>query len=375
MSIVADERVIPVQPVAGLAEEIERQEREDNERGPEPEPEPTGWATERQWSRSYVGEGRVDLRYAQDTPLAPGAAERVAELAAEHQDHLVRYIAVRLGGVAYWTAAEDIAQDVWMSVVRGRLPKLLEEDCEYVWPRLAAAAKYQILEATRLRDRPDWVVRVRDGDDRSPLDVLDALAGPGPDSTVCAVTDLLDEEGSPPVWPPACYAEQIAALTPRQREVLELRCVEGMTTDTIAARLGIARQNVERALKLAVVALGGSGKVAGARSRGAGTPLPAGWEQVVNRLASGEQREVVRLRATGASFGEIAAALGRHRDYAHRVYTRAVALLREMDIDRRADPVEPAPVKSAPSSRPATPSCSETHRCASGCYLRPARAV
>ncbi|MFC9410085.1 sigma factor-like helix-turn-helix DNA-binding protein, partial [[Kitasatospora] papulosa] len=215
--------------------------------------------------------------------------------------------------------------------------------------------------------RRDWLVRVSEHDDRSPLDVMESLVGPGPDTTVCAVAELLEETGETPAWPPACYADQIAALTPRQREVLELRCVDGMTTDSIGARLGIARQAVESTLRKALIALGGSGRVGGQRSRGAGQPLPAGWERVLDRLPSQTHRDIIRLRASGASFAQIADEVGLHRSSAHEYYSRALLLIREMVVDHRLDPAPAAP--AAPAKSPAAAAgCSRP--CATGCALR-----
>ncbi|EDY53241.1 conserved hypothetical protein [Streptomyces clavuligerus] len=393
VSIVAERRVVAqvgVRPVvAGLAEQVEEWEREDDAQGPTDGPE----GGVRRWSErqrelgarravavpgqrrvtpSYTAPDRVDLRTAEDVPLTPVLAARVAALVEEHGDHLVRYVAARLRDAewAYWARAEDVAQDVWLDVARGRVPELLEEVPDLPWPRLAAAAKWSLLDNTRTRRRREWLVRVPE--DRSADEVLEALAGPGPDSTVCAVDELMEPEPEPGGWAPACYAERIAALPPRQREVLELRCTEGMTTPAIAARLGISRQSVDRALRFAVTALGSPGTVVRQRSRGAGQPLPAGWERVLDRLPNRTQRDVVRLRAGGASFGELGEQLGLHRGYAHELYTRALRSLREMVQDQRLDPVPAAPARSKPKPHPAPAGCARTS-CVSGCYLRTAR--
>ncbi|MFF3558403.1 sigma factor-like helix-turn-helix DNA-binding protein [Streptomyces tsukubensis] len=323
---------------------------------------------------SYTAPERVDLRTAEDVPLTPVLVARVALLVEEHGNHLVRYAQARLRDLewAYWVRAEDVAQDVWVSVARGRMPQLLEETPEFAWPRLASMAKLQILESTAARRRREPLVRVPAGDDRSADEVLEALAGPGPDTTVCAVEELLEEERpeTGAGWAPACYAERIAALSPRQREVLELRCVDGMTTPAMAARLGVSRQSVETALRNALTKLGGSGRTPGARTRGAGEPLPEGWERVLDRLPNATQRDVVRLRAAGASFAELAVRLDIHRGYAHQLYTRALRSLREMVADHRLDPAPAAPARSKPKSAP-VPGCARTS-CASGCYLRTA---
>ncbi len=114
MSIVAERRVVAqvgVRPVvAGLAEQVEEWEREDDAQGPTDGPE----GGVRRWSErqrelgarravavpgqrrvtpSYTAPDRVDLRTAEDVPLTPVLAARVAALVEEHGDHLVRYVA------------------------------------------------------------------------------------------------------------------------------------------------------------------------------------------------------------------------------------------------------------------------------------------
>jgi DNA-binding CsgD family transcriptional regulator len=291
----------------------------------------------------------VDLRTAEDRPLSPAQAERVARLAEEHGEHLVRYVRARLDGWAYWAQAEDVAQDVWVAVARGRVPELLEESPDLPWPRLAATAKWAVLEAARTRGRREWLVW--EGDDRSADEVLESLMGPGPDSTVCAVEELLEAEGgSATGWAPACYAERIAALSPRQREVLELRC-DGMSQEAVAARLGISGAAVNTHMRAAVASL-----------RGESSSLPDGWERVLHRLSSKLQRDMVRLIATGVSQREAARRLGISRNWGVTLYQRAVRSLREMVADHRMDPV--------PAAVPAGRSCAS---CTTGCRLRTGR--
>ncbi|MEV7660137.1 sigma-70 family RNA polymerase sigma factor [Streptomyces anulatus] len=329
MTIVAERPVIS----AGLADEIERQERDDNARGPEPE------SFGRRATRSYTGAVRVDLRTAEDRPLTAAQTVRVAELAAEHGDHLVRYVAARLGGAAYWAEAQDVAQDVWVAVARGRLPQIFEASDEYAWPRLAATARYAAMEAART-DRPREMAALDET-------VWDQTTS-GRDETACAVLDL-DAENGP--WAPGCYADVIAALSPRQREVLELRVRDAMTQEAVAARLGIGRRAVQLHEQAALLALRG-GRVA--------TTLPDGWQTVVDRLPS-PQCEMVALVASGVSQREAARRLGLSRNWAVRQYQRGVESVREMVIDHRMDPVQAAPAKKAGGcARP----------CATGCALR-----
>ncbi|MFE6316391.1 sigma factor-like helix-turn-helix DNA-binding protein [Streptomyces rochei] len=292
---------------------------------------------ERRLGRSYTTPARVDLRTAEDRPLSPEQAERVAALAAEHGDHLVRYAAARLGGAAYWAEAEEVAQEVWLRVARGRVPELLgAEPDPYEWPRLAATARYAAMEAARTDRRRETAAAD---------DLAWERVSSGRDETACAVLDLDPEGGE---WAPGCYADAIARLTPRQREVLELQCRDGMTQAAIASRLGISVRAVQMHQQAAIAAL-----------RGDDTTLPADWEQVLHRLPSAAQRDMVRLVATGTSQREAARRLGLSRNHAVRLYQRAVRSLREMAVDHRMDPVPAAPATGS--------SCT---RCTTGCALR-----
>jgi RNA polymerase sigma factor (sigma-70 family) len=293
---------------------------------------------ERRLGRSYTAPARVDLRTAEDRPLSPEQAERVARLAAEHGSHLVRYAAARLGGAAYWAEAEEVAQEVWLRVARGRVPELLTaEPDEYEWPRLAATARYAAMEAARTDRRREVAVVDEQAWER---------ATSGRDETACAVLDL-DAEGGP--WAPGCYADAIAKLTPRQREVLELRCRDAMSFEAIAARLGVSARAVQLTLQAAVATLRGREESA----------LPDDWERVLHRLPSAEQRAMVRLVASGVSQREAARRLGLSRNWAVRLYQRGVRSLREMAVDHRMDPV--------PAARPARSACTS---CTTGCALR-----
>lgn len=294
---------------------------------------------ERRLGRSYTGPARVDLRTTEDRPLSPEQAETVRRLAETHGDHLVRYAAARLGGAVYWAEAEEVAQEVWVRVARGRVPELLAaEPDKYEWPRLAATARFVAMEAART-DRRREAARTNEE--------MWERATSGRDETVCAVLDLVDPEGES--WAPGCYADAVAALSPRQREVLELQCRDGMSQEAIAAQLGISRRAVQHSQQAAIAAL---------RGREPST-LPDGWERVVHRLPSKVQRDMVRLVASGVSQRESARRLGISRNWAVKLYQRAVRSLREMAVDHRMDPVPAAPAAAS--------SCT---RCTTGCALR-----
>lgn len=295
---------------------------------------------ERRLGRSYTAPARVDLRTAEDRPLSPEQAERVRRLAETHGNHLVRYAAARLGGAAYWAEAEEVAQEVWVRVARGRVPELLAAEPDpYEWQRLAATARYAAMEAARTDRRRESAV---------PTEETWEQVTSGRDETACAVLDLTDPEGGP--WTPGCYADAIASLSPRQREVLELQCRDGMSQEAIAARLGVSRAAVQQYQQAAVAALRGGREP---------STLPDGWERAVHRLPSKTQREMVRLVASGVSQREAARRLGIARTWAAKLYQRAVRSLREMAVDHRMDPVPAAPATGS--------SCT---RCTTGCALR-----
>ncbi|MFC5157017.1 sigma-70 family RNA polymerase sigma factor [Streptomyces amakusaensis] len=340
MSIVA-ERVAGVgaasRPVwAGLAEEIERQERENEGEGPTYEPDEP--------------EGRL--------------GDRVGGLFVLHHDRLVRHVAWRLG-VERAGLAEDLVQQMWVELLRR--PAVMETWAgpdESFFGLLAYRARQALYAywGVRRNSNEQPLGAGRAGDERSVAERLDVLAGPGPDATVCAVLELLDpgtdaDEG---VWS-ACWDQALGALPARQREVVELRCVEGMTTYAIAARLGISQPNVMHHLGAALAVLRDPAEVRARLERRERVRLPQGWERVVGRLPAG-QGEVVRLRVSGWSHGRIGERLGVSRATVQNWENAAARSLREMVADQRLDPVTAAPV--APAGRV----CAA--RCAGGCYLR-----
>ncbi|WP_032758446.1 MULTISPECIES: sigma-70 family RNA polymerase sigma factor [unclassified Streptomyces] len=358
MSIVAERpvRMQDAAPVsAGLAEEVERQEREDNARGPEPE----GRVADRRLSRGYTTGARVDLRTREDVPLEAGDRERLERLFRLHNARLVRYLAARVGWTR-WALAEDLAQEMWRDLACRPLDMAgWRSSEEESFPLLALRARRQISWYFRLRmnEREQLLGSAGADDDRTLEARLDALAEPGPDATVCAVADLMDGEDAD--WR-GCWAQAIELLPARQREVLELSCREGMTVRSIAARLGLTYQTVSLTLSRALGTLRDPEAIAALREQRDRDRLPDGWERVLDRLPA-VQAAVVRLRVKGLSNAEAARQLGRNQATTHTAYRRAAANLRLMVQERRMDPVQAAPAK-------ATTRCARV--CASGCYLR-----
>ncbi|MEU2856723.1 RNA polymerase sigma factor [Streptomyces syringium] len=294
-------------------------------------------------SRSYLEPGRVDLRVREDVPLSPEDAGRLARLVGLYDERLRRW--------ARWALeyrrdadAEDVVQNVWVRL--SQRMSTLEGGDEALYPLIKAMAKYSLLEVTSNGRRREWAVED---------ETLVFLAGDTEqDTTVCAVLDLLDGAGEPG-WA-ACYADAIAALPPRQREVLEMRCVDGMTTTAIAARLGVTKQSVQYHLRKALDAMR---PAAGAPAE---TGLPVGYEAVLGRLTAGQQ-EVIRLKLRGLSDREVERRIGYAQGTVHRAYESAQRSLRRMVREREADPV------------PASGARSCARQCADGCYLRAADAV
>lgn len=329
---------------AGLAEEIERQEREDDARGYEPEPEP---------------EGRVrgdDRRRG----LSAVQAERVGRLASLHHRRLVHYLFVRVDD---WQLAEDLVQEMWLDLAMR--PYEMDDwagrgDAD-LYPLLAWRAKRMIHQHLRLRRNELETVlgAAPAGDARSVEQRLEALAGPGPrDAVHCAVEELLGLADTGEIS--GCWARALGALSPRQRQVIELVC-EGMTQRAVAARMGDSHGNVAAHLRAALTVLRDPAEIARRLAKREAEALPKEWARVVGRLPA-VQAQVVRLRARGLSNAEVARELGRTAASTYEAYKRAVRSLRLMVQERRMDPVQTAP------TRPAAGRCARV--CASGCYLR-----
>ncbi|MCT2544304.1 sigma factor-like helix-turn-helix DNA-binding protein [Streptomyces atratus] len=385
MSIVAERPVIAqatrLEAGKSAKEVAEEIERDDNGRGPEAEPESSvrrGRRTEAELDRvrpqvvagmperlltsSYLGTPRVHLQRRADVPMEAGDADRLGRLCALHHDRVVRYLCVRLG----WdrrALAEDLAQEMWLEAATrpGELPEQPDED---QFPVLAFRARQQIHRHFQAQSRSrEQVLGAGSDSDWAVEERMDALAGAGPDDTVCAVLELLGEAEEPGL--PACYADAVAALAPRRREAVELIC-EGLTIGAAASRMGVTEQSVSGHLKRAVAALR---PVVGAPVPDEESgELPAEYERVLDRLPD-VQQQVVRLKVEGQgqTYAEIGAQLGRHPSTISATFQRAVRNLRLMIREREADPV-PTPV---PALR--TGLCSAKAPCASGCTLRTAR--
>lgn len=376
MSIVA-ERPVEVQDGlrvgAGLAEEIARQEWADNARGPEAEGSArsdrgrrervrderraalaVAGVSEHRTRSAYVGGDRVDLRTREDVVLTPESAARLGRLVELYDARLRRW--------ARWSLeykrdadADDIVQNTWLRLSQ-RMDTLERED-EQLYPLIKSMAKFQMLsEVSTVRQR-EWSTED---------DALLWLAGATEDdTTACAVLDLLDGDQGPG-WS-ACYADAIAALPARQREVLEMRCVDGMTTPAIGARLGITKQSAQYHLRKALDALR---PAVGAPVE---TGLPEGYERMLDRLPASQQQVVRLVVRGGLTDAEIERRTGYAKGGGRAAYNSAVRSLRRMVRDHKATPAslrrtahdhEPAP-------RPGPGVCAD--KCATGCYLRTAR--
>lgn len=308
---------------------------------------------------SYITESRVDRRFREDVPLTAAQAEQLGRLFRLHNDHLVRYLAARLGWTR-WALAEDLAQEVWRELAcRPQDVAGWQTSDGDSFGLLAVRGRHQISQYLRLgmNKREQLLASGPDDNSWSLEEGLDVLAGPGPDTTVCAVAGLMDDQDAD--WR-GCYAQAIELLPARQREVLELSCQEGMTIQAIAARLDLTHQTVSTTLARAVATLRDPQAVAALRERQDRDRLPDHWERILDRLPAA-QVKVVRLRARGLNNAEVARRLGRDQVTTRRAYARAVRNLWEMVADHRMDPVQAAPQKTAGTC---------ARRCASGCYLR-----
>lgn len=450
MSIVAERPVLAQVAGPGRRSAVAVAEREARR------PAVTAETRDRVLTSGYIAEPRVHLGRRVDEPLGSADAERIGRLSALHHARLVRYLCGRIG----WdrrALAEDLVQEMWLELaMRPYQMEEWERGDETLFPLLAFRAKRQLYRYWQVlsNERERVLGAGAAEDDRSSDERLEALADPGPDATVCAVLEALGETGEPG-WSP-CYAEAVALLPERQREVLELVCVEGTGVTAVAARLGLTQASVQdayqralatlrpllvgpaarteqglpvgwervadrlpehqreavelraqgltlrevaarlgtnsgvlcRTLRRAVAALEkaladqdravrgsvvpDAAMVAAMRAKQDRTRLPEGWERVLDRLPR-DQAEVVRLKAQGLSLRQITARLGEKYDaQVGRTFHRAVRSLREMVADRRMDPVEAAPAARVAVPAPRAGSCAT--RCASGCYLRTARA-
>ncbi|MFE0778785.1 sigma factor-like helix-turn-helix DNA-binding protein [Streptomyces sp. NPDC058861] len=326
MSIVAERPVksefaAPVS--AGLLEEVERQEREDDARGPEMEPEAS-------------------------------LVERVGRLAVLHHRRLVRYVHVR---VEDWPLAEDLVQDMWAELTRrpGQMRGWAGQSDASLYPLLTACARRQIYEhLSKKWAQREMLLAVAPERAGEVMDWLAAREGVAPgDVTYCAVEDLLLPEETAGELS-ACWAHALESLTRAQRVVVERFC-EGAPVAVIAEELGLRQMAVRSRLSAAVRVLRDPEEVAKRLSR----RLPEGWEALIDRLPSPAQAEVVRMWARGMRFREIAQELGISAPSAQARYQRGVRGLWDL---AGADPV------GTRAAGPQGPVCART--CQTGCHLR-----
>ncbi|MFE4177531.1 sigma-70 family RNA polymerase sigma factor [Streptomyces sp. NPDC056909] len=286
-------------------------------------------------------------------------------LAAMHHRRVVRYVAVRVDD---WVLAEDLVQEMWLDLAMRpyEMDDWESREAADLYPLLAWRAKRQIFQYRRRRMNERERLLGAAGDGRTVEQRLDELAGPGPgDATECAVWELLGLADSGEIS--GCWARALGALTRRQREVVELLC-EGMSQRAVAARMGDTQGNVSMHLGAALKTLRDPAEIERRLRLQEEKRLPGEWERVVERLVP-SQAEVVRLRAGGLSNAEVADRLGKRAATTQDIYRRAVVALRLMVQERRMDPVQAAPAR--PQEKGAR-HCARA--CASGCYLRTARA-
>lgn len=300
---------------------------------------------ERRLTSGYIAPARVHLGRKDDAPVPADVAARLARLFELHGAGLVRYLCTRIG----WgrrALAEDLVQEVWLDLaMRPEQMTAWDGADEDLFGLLAYRAKQQVHRYLRLMSNEREQALGAAGDGREVEERLEALAGPGPDTTVCAVLELLGEEDRTPGWR-ACFADAVAALPDAHREVLELACVEGMALRVIADRLGLSQASVQDRYRRALEALRPALE---ARPQRDANGLPAGWESAVGAL-TGHQEKVVRLRAQGRSQQAIAAEIGSNSGVVCRTLQRAVYRMelrlladRQEQPQVRADRIVPDP--------------------------------
>lgn len=149
------------------------------------------------------------------------------------RDDLVRFFAARLRSM---TAAEDLAQDLYIRVASLELGEPVENPSAYLY-RLASNLMLDRLRSDRRSGARDgaWLQshRVEMGGE-SIADV------PSPEQSAVSRQRL------------AKMVEAMADLPPKTRRAFELHKLEGMTQEETAQALGVSRKTVEKQISTAL---------------------------------------------------------------------------------------------------------------------------
>ena len=154
---------------------------------------------------------------------ASGDREAVARVFAEIRPAVLQYCLARLGRMhGTYGTAEDVAQDVCLTVLRV-LPRFRDQGRPFAAFVYGIAAR-KISEARRSASRRPQV----------PLESLSARPDPagGPEELVLGAE--LSER----------LRRMLERLSPAQREVIALRVADGLSSDQVAAILGISGAGV-----------------------------------------------------------------------------------------------------------------------------------
>jgi RNA polymerase sigma-70 factor, ECF subfamily len=216
-------------------------------------------------SKTVAGPGRADLfrtREFQDMVMAAsrGGPDEINRLFRLVHPVIVRYCRARVGGSAGNGDADDVAQEVCAGLLAA-LPRYVEGDDRFL-AFLYGIAGHKVVDHFRRcgRDRTDPAPEVPDR--------VDPAAGP--EALAVARADFTR------------IAAVLVKLTDRQREVLALRVVAGLSSARAAEMIGVTsvavRVTQRRALARAREALGPdldpATGVVGVAAEGCGHPIP-----------------------------------------------------------------------------------------------------
>jgi RNA polymerase sigma-70 factor, ECF subfamily len=140
--------------------------------------------------------------------------------------------------------AEEVIQETWMAAIRG-IHRFERRSSVRTW-------LFRILR-NRARTRGARDSRMRPFSDLQAVD----SDGPGPDEMIAGAGTTATARGHEPMWVSSTDPEQqllsrelaghidraIAALPPRQREVITLRDVEGWSAEDVCNALGLSQTN------------------------------------------------------------------------------------------------------------------------------------